>query len=277
MGWLSDNLGSIAGGIGGFLYGGPAGAALGAGLFGGSRGGSQTSTSTQELPEWLKPIAGDFTSRAKQVGDTPFPGVEGFNANQNNAFDMVRNRAMSDPSISGAEGLLGQTMRGDFLNPNSNPFLSPVLDAANQKTMGTLNRTFSGFGGGGGAFGGSAHQEVAADTLGRLNQEAYLGNYNNERSRQQQAISLAPSISGAGYLGAQNLLNIGNQQQQFGQTERDAPFNFGMRQLDAYAKPFGYNMGGTTTQTQPGPSTMQNLLGTGMGIAGIGNLFGLWG
>jgi hypothetical protein len=44
--------------------------------------------------------------------------------------------------------------------------------------------------------------------------------------------------------------------------------------LQAYGAPFGFNQGNTTTQTQPGPSAFQNILG---GLLAGGGAAKWWG
>jgi hypothetical protein len=230
---------------------------------------AQTSTSQTQLPPWLQALGPQFAQLAGQVGSMPYPGQAGFNADQNAAFQQYRDQA-SSPLLGAASGQLQSTLNGDYLKPESNPYLKGMIDQATQRAGGAVNSAFNK----GGAWGGSANQELLGRTIGETTNNLNYTNYNAERGRQMTAAGLAPGVNSAQQMNTTNLLGAGNQQQQFAQQGLNGPMDWGMKQLQAYGAPFGFNQGNTTTQTQPGPSAFQNILG---GLLAGGGAAKWWG
>jgi hypothetical protein len=229
---------------------------------------AQTTTSQTQLPPWLQQLGPQFAQLAQQVGSMPYPGQAGFNADQNAAFQQYRDQA-SSPLLGAASGQLQSTLNGDYLKPESNPYLKGMIDQATQRASGAVNSAFNK----GGAWGGSANQELLGRTIGETTNNLNYTNYNAERGRQMTAAGLAPGINSAQQMNTTNLLGAGNQQQQFAQQGLNGPMDWGMKQLQAYGAPFGFNQGNTTTQTQPGPSAFQNIMG---GLLAGGGAAGWW-
>lgn len=238
------------------------------GAIGGASGsGPQTTTSSTSLPPWLNALGPEFANRAREAANTPNPGLEGFNADQQNAFQAVRNQANS-PLTGDASNLLSRTMRGDFLN--SNPYLDNMVRQTTDDLQGRFNTTALGSGSFGNA---NATQQGMQGIANAANNLRFQG-YEAERGRQMQAAGLAPSINNMGLTNANAFLGIGDQQQQFGQMQREQPFNWQLRQMDALSRPFGFNQGQTTTQTQPGTNRWASALGGALTAAQIWSLFG---
>jgi hypothetical protein len=115
---------------------------------------------------------------------------------------------------SGGNGLFGQaqdltsrTLAGDYLNPNSNPFLaSSVKDA-----LGLAGSAFAGqYGGSAGTnLGNTGYQEGLARTLGNVATNAYSNAYQNERQNQLAAIPFAASLPYANVSGYESALAPG--------------------------------------------------------------------
>jgi hypothetical protein len=229
---------------------------------------AQTTTSQTQLPPWLQQLGPQFAQLAQQVGSMPYPGQAGFNADQNAAFQQYRDQA-SSPLLGAASGQLQSTLNGDYLKPESNPYLKGMIDQATQRASGAVNSAFNK----GGAWGGSANQELLGRTIGETTNNLNYTNYNAERGRQMTAAGLAPGINSAQQMNATNLLGAGNQQQQFAQQGLNGPMDWGMKQLQAYGAPFGFQQGKTETVTQPGPSAFQNILG---GLLAGGSASGWW-
>jgi hypothetical protein len=217
---------------------------------------AQTATSQTQLPPWLQALGPQFAQLAGQVGSMPYPGQAGFNQDQNAAFQQYRDQA-SSPLLGAASGQLQSTLNGDYLKPESNPYLKGMIDQATQRAGGAVNSAFNK----GGAWGGSANQELLGRTIGETTNNLNYTNYNAERGRQMTAAGLAPGVNSAQQMNTTNLLGAGNQQQQFAQQGLNGPMDWSMKQLSAYGAPFGFNQGNTTTQTQPGPSAFQNIMG----------------
>jgi hypothetical protein len=217
---------------------------------------AQTTTSQTQLPPWLQALGPQFAQLAGQVGSMPYPGQAGFNADQNAAFQQYRDQA-SSPLLGATSNQLQSTLNGDYLKPESNPYLKGMIDQATQRAGGAVNSAFNK----GGAWGGSANQELLGRTIGETTNNLNYTNYNAERGRQMTAAGLAPGVNSAQQMNTTNLLGAGNQQQQFAQQGLNGPMDWGFKQLQAYGAPFGFNQGNTTTQTQPGPSAFQNIMG----------------
>lgn len=213
-------LGEILGGIG----------ALG-GLFG---SGDDTVTQRQELPDFLKPYAPLYAQMGYNLtglpfNPYPFETVAPFSADQNAAMDMVRNRSLTgSPVVNAAQQQTLDTINGKFLDPATNPYLQQTFDTAADRvtdafSRGTAAQTDARFARAG-AFGGSAwneiqgaNQQALGDSLSGMAANIFGNNYAQERNRQQQASQFAPNLAAQDYRDAEALLNIGGMQQQQGQ------------------------------------------------------------
>jgi hypothetical protein len=111
-----------------------------------------------------------------------------------NAYAVVRDSsAFDNPKLLGdATQQIGNTIRGDYLNPTSNPFLQGYVNDA----LGLVKSNFAGQYGGaaGGNLGNSGYQEMLTRTLANTALPIYANAYNTERQNQLQASQLAPSI-----------------------------------------------------------------------------------
>jgi hypothetical protein len=133
-----------------------------------------------------------------------------------------------------AAGQLGSTIQGDYLS-GSNPYLQdaikygqqPVIDSWNEQVAPGIASTMAMQGGAGalgsGAFASARNRgedTLARNLSGAATQAAYQ-NYGDERTRQQQAIALAPSMEEAGYAGTDRLGQVGGMQDQRAQLEAE--------------------------------------------------------
>ena len=239
---------------------------MAAGALGGASGsGPQSASSTRSLPPWLEALGPQFAGQASEAGRLPNPGLEGFNADQQAAFQAVRNQAGNNLT-GAASGLLGDTMSGRYLQGN------PYIDDIVRQTTDDLQARFGSTALGSGSFGNANATEAGMRGISSAANALRFQNYDNERSRQMQAAGLAPSINQMGLTNANALLGIGDQQQQFGQQQRENDMAWRERQLRALGIPFGYNMGGTTTETQPGTNRLAGALGGALTAAQIWSL-----
>ena len=281
------------------------GASLLGGLLGnrGAKSGGQT-TATQSLPSWLEaygPQYADQVAQTSQIPYTPYgqSRVAPFTEDQLTGMDMTRQQAgFSSPLFGQAENQLSKTIAGDYLSPDSNPWLKGTYDAgagrmadAYKTGIGAQTNAMAGFGG---AFGGSAPLELSGiqskafgDSLGSFANQLYGGNYQAERGRQQQATQFAPTFAGAqqqyGFNNANALQNIGAQQQALGQQyiaddygQFQEAQQYPYKQLDTMASMFNPNLGRTATSSQSVSPFMGTLSGA-LGGAGLARGFGLLG
>lgn len=220
-------------------------------------GGKQTSTSTQELPNELKPLATAYSSKAIDLGNQGYNPYYGqrfaeLNSTQNQALDMMQQRALNgSQTMDNAEEALNANIQGGQTNPYLDQMVGKAQDSVrSQFNTGAVNS---------GSFGNSGLQEQFANNLGDVATQMYGNAYETDRNRQMQSIGMAQQFGNQAYTDASQLLNAGQikqdqaQQaldfnyQQF-QEQQDLPY----KQLAAMSGVFGSNLGGSATTTQKG-------------------------
>ncbi len=179
--------GAAASGLGSIL-GNPnlIGAALGAGasLFGGGNSPAGSTTTTQDIPEWLKPFA--------------MQGMTGLTNAYNATPDGVA------PVTAAGNQYLMDVIGGGYLN--NNPYLDAMFDRASGKVAAGVNSQFSSAG----RYGSGAHTGVLTEGLGNLATDIYGKNYATERANQQAAAggsaAFGNNLISQPFLKGQNLL-----------------------------------------------------------------------
>jgi hypothetical protein len=165
------------------------------------------------------------------------------------------------------------TLRGDYLNPASNPYLNDTYNAAaSGVTQQFKNATLPGMmamAQRSGQFGSSAMNEAMGDATtafqGGLNDLAtniYGGNYQQERARQMQAEGLNPTTMANLFAPSYQLMGVGSMQQQ--QEQQGMNTNY-MNAIQRSEYPFqilsgfggalgqaGQGTGGSTTRSAGG-------------------------
>jgi len=121
-----------------------------------------TSTTNTEPPEFLQGPLEDV-ARAAQSG---------FNPN-----------GQGSQLLGQSQDVLGQTIQGDFLDPNTNPFLQGTFDRAADLTQTRLSSEFAGAGRDLGA-----SFPARSEELQTLASNIFGGNFQAERGRQMDAI-----------------------------------------------------------------------------------------
>jgi hypothetical protein len=153
------------------LVGMGAGALLG-GLSG--TGSKQGTIQTEEgIPDWLMPYV-------KPTLDKYSTDVQNF---QTDPYGIM-------PS---AMQQFQKTIQGDFLSPDSNPYLNDYFRLGAERIKGSLSPTFGHMQ----AFGQhSGYNEALARGLGDFGVQLYGGAYDKERERQNQLTAAAPAFLG---------------------------------------------------------------------------------
>lgn len=223
-------------------------------LEGGGSGGG-TSTSVQNIPDELKPLATRYTTEAINLADAPYAGFEGqryadLTAPQTAGIGMTINRALGgSDTVNNAEAGLNQMIAG-----GTNPYLDSMFNQAADQVQGRVNSQFNGPG----AFGGTANQEVMQRGLGDLATQMYGGAYENDQARRMQAIGMAPTFGNLAYQDAAQMMKAGQTLQDQSQNNLDWSYqqyvdeqNDPYKKLAAMSGVFGTNLGGSTTTTQP--------------------------
>jgi hypothetical protein len=270
---------------------------------GGSGGGDSSSTTKMEPADEVKPYLSPYLKRANQVANTPyqtFQGqrVAGLDPAQYMSYGLTSAQALNGfNGQSDAMNNYASTMRGDFMNPDSNPWLQAnaqkamgdITSAYRSGTKPTTDAAFSRAG----AFGGSAWQQGVAnneralgDALGNAANQFYGQNYLNERNNQMQGLNMLPTMQNVGYTDAQKLAGAGDAMRQYQQDLLNTNYsdwqeyqNYPYKQLDVMGNALRATMGagGSTSTTQSGgykPSSMASALGGGMAGYAMGGSMG---
>lgn len=203
----------------------------------------------------------------------PFLGAQSPYTQQ--AQQMLAQKANDPNSLAAmSQRQLGSTINGDYLNPNSNPYLAGAVEDA----LGQARTAFmSQYGGSAGSnIGNSGYQEALARGLGSAATNAYLGAYNSERANQMAAVGMAPQYD---YLQANALFGAGQSQEARSQAEVDAkqqeymaPWNNLANYMNAIKGDYGAEMN-TPSHSNP----LGSLVGTGLAGFGFGKGMGWWG
>lgn len=206
----------------------------------------------QDLSSWYQ----------SDAGRNPYPGstVVPFNPMTEQAYGMVANRAVNgSPIMDSMNNTLQKTLDGDYLKPESNPWLADTFNMGAGQVRSALDSQFNS----GNGYGSSLHSGQMASQLGDLATKIYGGNYQSERDRQMQGMLFAPQAAQTDYTDAAQLANVGAAyEKQAGATLQDSinRYNFGqeapLKRLQDY---FGLinpvaGQGGTSNSTQSQPS-----------------------
>jgi hypothetical protein len=136
------------------------------------------------------------------------------------------------PITGSAEQLGASTLRGDYLNPQSNPWLERTFQAGargvtNEYQNAVLPGLETRFARGG--VGNSSYnaalgrsQDALGTSLADLATQVYGGAYESERGRQTQALAMAPMLQQLKYADVDQMLRAGGIQQAEGQRLLDA-------------------------------------------------------
>lgn len=257
--------------------------------------GAQTTVQKSEPWEEQKPYLRDTFIRAEQIANKPlqyYPGstVVPFSGQSQDALAAMEQRARSGSGLMNAgRDTMTSTARGDFLNPESNPYLKSTYDAAARPMVENYRAAVApGVDAGATAAGrygsGAWNNEHArkedglARGLGDLSTSIYGGNYQAERGRQMQAAGMAPEYAQADYGDAQMLGQVGAQREaQAGRELQDEVNRWDFDQneeasrLGNYAATVQGNYGRTEQTSQPiyrqgggGSDWLGGLMGAGM-------------
>ena len=247
-----------------------------------------TSTVSTQAPPWWQDLAQTAGQRGLGLANAPFTPyggqmVAGLMPEQEAALQMQATRAtQGSPLMAAGQGLLQNTMQGQFLG-QGNPYLQGIINDTTRDVTGQVQKSI-----GMNSFGGSVNQEMLTKNLAQAQNALRYQNYGDERSRQMQALGMAPTYAANDFADAQQLFQAGAVRQGLNQQVADANRGEFMRAQEwpfkgqqALVSSLGLNPGNIATQTSPDPSKAGQILGGGMLGAGIGNMVGgstdLWG
>jgi hypothetical protein len=186
----------------------------------------QRTTTNTEPPAFQKPYIERGYETAQQLFETPRSFYEGSTvvpfADQTVAgMNLMENRARAgSPLVTAAQNLTADTMAGNYLNPDSNPYLSNAMDAATrpmreaftQDTMPAIDAAFSRAGRYGSGLQGNMQARASEDylqALGDVGNRLAYSNYGDERGRQIAASTAAPAMAELDYSDPARLLGLG--------------------------------------------------------------------
>lgn len=270
---------------------------------GGGKGGGGSQTVETNPQPWgpLKPYLkqGYRQLRDLQQEGPPayYPGstISPQSPYSQQAIQSQAQRAIAgSPITAGAQGLLTDTLSGQYLDPSSNPYLSGTIDAAVRPVVENYSNVIapniaSGFSGAG-RYGSNAlasTQQQAGNELmrqiGDISSNIAYQNYGDERQRQIQGMLMSPQISGLDYFDIGQLGSAGAAQEAYGQREIDADIdrynyeqNADWNQLAEYLGLLNQTpWGQTSTTTGGGSNTISGILGGGLQGLGVGNMLGM--
>ena len=197
---------------------------------GGSSSSKQSSKPWYEQSGFLKDIYSQAQNLYGQGNYEYGPGrVSGFNQASRMGQHMGEQRAMrGSPLMRTAQGEMQKTLSGDYLSPESNPWLSGMYDAASrgmtrnfqETVMPTLHTRFGAAGrtqqdrgqNAQTAAMGRAQGELATG-LEDLSANLYGRAYGAERTRMGQAAQMAPAMAASDYADSSMLRGIGQERQ----------------------------------------------------------------
>lgn len=235
------------------------------------KGGSGNTTSTtQSIPNELKPLAAAYSGKAMALANTPYEAYGGqqvsdLNRYQTGGADMIANRAMNGDSLinQGKTNMQNALSTGNAATGNpysgSNPYLQQNIDAA----LGDITRNYNDAIAPGltsqsvnsGSFGNSGAQAAQQNSLNDLTknlgntasgmrmqdytaQQQLAESYANRNDQMtSQYLNLAPTYGNQAYTDAGKLMDAGNVYQDNDQQKLDSAYqNWTDQQNDPYKK-----------------------------------------
>jgi len=276
-----------------------------------SSGGSQTSNSVSEFkpPDYTQPGWQDYLNSAAQLAQSPqqqYMGqkVAGINGQQYQAQMFGTDRALyGAPDLNAGRGAATDVASGVYFNnspwTNAQYTNNVIQDNANTMTNAfnktTQPQTAAAYALGG-AYGGSNYNQAQAANEGALQnqigqmanqyqlQNANMGNQNYMQGVGQMlnAGQLGGQLSQDDWTAANQLMNYGNQNQQYTQNLLNSNYqdwqnmvNYPAQQLQAYGSALGQASTGRGQQLTSTPTNgLTGLLGGGLTAASLAGLFG---
>ena len=257
-------------------------------------GGSQQQQSTTGIDPILKPYVSYGLEEAKNLyqGASPqyYAGQTYVSpsAQTTQALAAAGNRAIAgNPLLPAAQQQQQAVIGGQYLN--SNPYFNQALAGATQgATQAYMDAIKSAQGGASmaGRYGSGVSADIqnrAANTLSNTLANKYgdlaYQNYNAERARQEAAVAGAPALAGADYTDINQLLKVGQAQEDYANTALQADINrFNYEQnlptakLNQYAQYLsGTPQGSTTTSTSSGGKIVCTMMNESYGIGSFRN------
>lgn len=212
----------------------------------------------------------------ERMGQTFFPGqtYTDFSPESEAALTGMTTRAQAgSPLLRGAQGMMGDTLSGNYLT-QQNPFFRSMVDRAAIDVMPHVNAAF----GKAGRTGSTDHAYWAARGMGDAVMPLAYADYGRERGYQMDAAGMAPMLAQADYADLERLGGVGaarEGQEQRGIDEAMARYGYGQDQrsralaeMQGFTVPvasLGSKSSGTSSTTQTTtPNPVNTAIGAGM-------------
>lgn len=275
-------------------------------LWGGSSGGGggdSTQTVKNEPAAEVKPYLQPYISQAWSNAQAPYQAyqgqrIAGLDPSQQMGMNLTAGQALNGFQGQGEAGDNYQAlMRGDYLSPDSNPWLAAnaqkaMSDITNAYRTGTKPQTDAAAARAG-AFGGSAWQQMVSnnerqlgDSLGNAANQFYGQNYANERQNQMAGLGMMGNMQNIGYTDSSKLTGVGdalrnynqdllNTQYQDWQEAQNSPYLKQEQFGNALRSTMGAGSSSTATSSNPYKvSPIANALGGALGGYGLSSALG---
>ena len=198
-----------------------------------------TSTTNTGLPSWMQPYAQGYLNRAQTVADSPYQQFTGQRTAemtpwQTQGLNAQAQRGMEGSPVMGAANQqLMNTINGGFVGSN------PYLDSQIGQAQGDLVKSWNTVAkpqwdtamSRSGSFGNSGIMQAGADSqgllqqnLGRISTDMRGAAYNTERGMQNAALGMAPVYANQDYIDANALQQAG--QGFMGQQQKQLDSNY---------------------------------------------------
>jgi hypothetical protein len=199
-------------------------------------GSGGKSTAEQQSQPWgiqvpyLQQLYSQALGQSRQARSFyPESTVTGFSPETSLALRAQTERAtQGSPLVRGAQDLTQRTMGGEFLSPESNPYIEATYDAAARgvgrqyqtNVVPSTSMAQYGRGGSGAEYNREGQgQDWLAQNLSELATGIYGGNYAQERAYQQQAASQAPGLADYDYQDIAQLGQVGQMREDLSSRE----------------------------------------------------------
>lgn len=212
-------------------------------------GGKTTSGSAQK---WAAPIATSAANTATGIFNANQPQLNAITSQVQGLLPGLQQKyQQGDPALNAASGYAKNVLGGQYLK-QGNPYLQGMINATNRDVTNQVGAAY----GSRGSFGGTAWESNLGRSLADAQNQLRYGDYSAERQNQQQAMSAAPQLASAGYLGIQPLLQTAT-------TAAQLPYTG----LEAYTGALGSLMNGSVTKGPGLGNSIAGGLASGVGAA----------
>jgi hypothetical protein len=259
---------------------------------GGSKQSSSPSTTTSiqksEPPAFVRPYSTELMERGAALSQTPYSPYQGqkiadIAPETLYGLNMTAERAVNgSPVMNATQQNMAATMNGDYMSPDSNPYLKANVNQALGDVQTRVNSQFNNAN-----YGTTAHQETLARSLGDQANQLYGANYSNERTNQMRGAMFAPQLAQADYADASALTGVGDayrslEQESLNQSLADwteaqqDPY----KKMDTLASTISTASGGYANSSSSAPNPYQTspvagMIGGGMAGYGLGQMAGM--